>query len=295
MKSYYELEPENNHFHSIFVDITHKCNMECANCYLPNRDIPDMDKNQLFNLLQRLPFKCQIRLVGAEPTMRKDLPEIISEVRKSNHYPILLTNGLKLSHSRYVKSLKKAGLHTVALSLNGGDDDEFYQKIDGMPCKEQKMRALENLAEMNFFINTSAIIVKGLNEAVPKQLYEKLKKLKVKRAVMRFRNVGQIGRHMLPKQDNYSYRELIKLIADEFQLDENSILKCNTMDGYQEKRTVFFPLEKNRDCSICIKITDWSPSNFNFPDPESTRRGRVTQNFKIAPFFEHIKRNEFGY
>ncbi len=295
MKTYYELEPEKNHFKSIFVDITHKCNMECANCYLPNRTIPDMDKQKLFDFLQSLPSKCQIRLVGAEPTMRKDLPEIISEVRKANHYPILLTNGLKLSSLKYVKSLKDAGLSTVALSLNGGNDDELYIKIDGMACKEKKMKALENLAEMNFFINTSAIMVKGLNESVPKKLYNKLKSLKVKRAVMRFRNVGQIGRYMLEKQDNYNYQELIKFIADEFDLNEDYILKHKTMDGYEEKRTVFFPLLENKDQNIYVKITDWAPENSYFPDPENKRRGRVTQNFKIAPFFEHVKQNEFGY
>ena len=25
------------------------------------------------------------------------------------------------------------------------------------------------------------------------------------------------------------------------------------------------------------------------------RRGRITQDFKIAPFFEHVAMNEFGY
>ena len=34
---------ENNPFNLLVADITHKCNMECANCYIPNRDIPDID------------------------------------------------------------------------------------------------------------------------------------------------------------------------------------------------------------------------------------------------------------
>lgn len=295
MQNYYELEPENSHFKSICVDLTHKCNMECANCYLPNRTVPDMDKDKLFELLRKLPFNCQIRLIGAEPTMRKDLPEIISEVKKTSHHSILLTNGLKLSQINYAKLLKKAGLSIVAISLNGGDDDQLYKKIDGMPCKEKKMRALENLAKMNFFINTSTIIIKGLNEKVPLQLYKKLKDLKVKRAVMRFRNVGQIGRYMVSKTENYSFIELIKLIAKQFDIKESFILKHKIMDGYPEERTVFFPLKKDKKHQIHIKITDWSPPDFNFPDPNNKRRGRVTQDFKIAPFFEHVKRNEFGY
>ena len=44
-----------------------------------------------------------------------------------------------------------------------------------------------------------------------------------------------------------------------------------------------------------IKITNWSPDDSDIPDPDSKRRGRITQDFKIAPFFEHVAMNEFGY
>ena len=47
-------EPENNPFNLLVADITHKCNMECANCYIPNRDIPDMDVEELYKFLKKL-------------------------------------------------------------------------------------------------------------------------------------------------------------------------------------------------------------------------------------------------
>ena len=294
--NYYELEPENNHFYSLVVDITHKCNMRCLNCYLPNRKIPDMNKKNLFSLLSRLPMKCEIRLIGAEPTMREDLPEIISKVRELNHRPVLVTNGLKLSNLRYVESLKKAGLYIVNLSLNGGVNDEIYKKMDGQACSKIKLKALKNLIEQSFFINTNTILVKDVNETAPMEVFKILKKLKVKRAVMRFRNVAQLGRYMADKSENYSYKELYQFIAKLFNLDEQLFLKkYNTIDGYKEKNTMLFPLEKSALSSIYVKITDWSPSSANFPDPNSKRRGRITQNFKIAPAWEHVKMNEWGY
>ena len=148
--NYYELEPQNNHFYSIGVDITHKCNMNCGNCYIPNRTIPDMDKKSLFVLLEKLPFKCEIRLIGAEPTMRKDLPEIISKVRDLKHRPVLITNGLKLANKDYVKKLKEAGLFIVNISLNGGTDDDIYRKMDGGAYLRKKIKALENCIEAGF-------------------------------------------------------------------------------------------------------------------------------------------------
>ena len=53
---YYELEPEKNHFPVIYVDITHRCNMECANCFIPNREAPDMDKDRLYDVLKSFGF-----------------------------------------------------------------------------------------------------------------------------------------------------------------------------------------------------------------------------------------------
>ena len=43
---YYEQKPEENTFNLIVVDLTHRCNMNCENCYIPNRDLPDMDVNK---------------------------------------------------------------------------------------------------------------------------------------------------------------------------------------------------------------------------------------------------------
>ena len=99
------INPEENTFDAIMVDLTHRCNMECANCYIPNRNIPDMNKNNLFSVIEKLPNKTFIRLIGAEATMRDDLFEIISTVKKLGHKVSLTTNGLKLGQLDYVKRL----------------------------------------------------------------------------------------------------------------------------------------------------------------------------------------------
>lgn len=294
--NYYELEPENNHFYTVLADITHRCNMRCSNCYIPNRKIPDMNKHKLFALLKKLPFKCEIRLIGAEPTMREDLPEIISTIRRLSHRPVLVTNGLKLAQLSYVRTLKKSGLFFAGISLNGGSNDEVYKKMDGGSYARKKMRALENLAAMGFVISTNTIIVRDLNERVPFEIYSKLKHLKVRKGFIRIKNIGFLGRYMKPEHSNCSFKEMVQMTAHTFRLDEKWILTQNVINGYKEKKSVLFPLEKNKHQSIYMKITDWSSGeDFGCPDPNSQRRGRITEDFKIAPCFEHIKVNEFGY
>jgi len=65
---------EQSPFDIVFVDVTHRCNMACANCYIPNRDVPDLDAEWILRMLARLPPRRNIQLVGAEPTLRSDLP-----------------------------------------------------------------------------------------------------------------------------------------------------------------------------------------------------------------------------
>jgi uncharacterized radical SAM superfamily Fe-S cluster-containing enzyme len=140
--------PEHNPFKVVIADITHKCNMECKNCYIPNRDIGDMDLNKLVDFVKRLPNRVELRLIGAEPTMRDELPDLIHRLTSETpHRIILLSNGLKFSSRNYTNTIKQAGLKYLYLSMNGLDNDNWYQQIDGMPCAKNKLMALDNALE----------------------------------------------------------------------------------------------------------------------------------------------------
>ena len=46
---------------------------------------------------------------------------------------------------------------------------------------------------------------------------------------------------------------------------------------------------------IYIRLIDWQDNDEGVIDHDNPNRGRLTQDFKVAPFFEHVKRNEFQY
>ena len=161
---YYEQKPEENTFNLIVVDLTHRCNMNCANCYIPNRDLPDMDVNKLYRFLSKLPKRIIVRLIGAEPTIRNDLPDIIKNVKKCGHQVSVTTNGLRLSSKKYVQSLKESGLRMVLISMNGAANPDVYSILDsGREYAEMKVKALTNSMEARMIINTGTIIAKGHN------------------------------------------------------------------------------------------------------------------------------------
>ena len=314
--NYYELEPSNNHFTDVMVDITHRCNMTCKNCYVPNREIPDMDADKLIEAISQFPSRTMIRILCAEPTVRKDLPELINRIRNAGHRATLLTNGLRLADHGYVRELKSAGLNHVYLSLNGVDNDDWYEAIDEMRCSKKKLQALENLAESKFIIDTGTIIVKGINDSAPSKMLDLYQRLGIKHALCRIKNVGKLGRsmfdddageHKLTVNTNYTMDGLIKLIADQTDTSVEYINSWRSRPIYGnkdvEEDSFIFPLKPESEgklmhkSGIWFKIADWN--TFSNPDgvplPGNKRRGRLTQDFKVAPMSEHVKRNEGGY
>ena len=72
-----------------------------------------MDIAKLEDCLAQFPKRTNVRIAGAEPTMRRDLPEIVDIVRRTGHRAVLLTNGLRLAREDYVTELKDAGLRHI--------------------------------------------------------------------------------------------------------------------------------------------------------------------------------------
>lgn len=290
---YYEQKPEENTFNLIVVDLTHRCNMNCANCYIPNRDLPDMDVNKLYRFLSKLPKRIIVRLIGAEPTIRNDLPDIIKNVKKCGHQVSVTTNGLRLSSKKYVQSLKESGLRMVLISMNGAANPDVYSILDsGREYAEMKVKALTNSMEARMIINTGTIIAKGHNEftfkdqidLVRKTMKETSYKSKIK-PILRFKSVGRIGRYM--KDSSYDLPEL----EEQFNYYVSDATKISNVKSPNHAVLANF-YELN---DMYVRLIDWEVDEDGVPDSKSEIRGRLTENWTIAPFFEHVKQNEFNY
>tara|TARA_B100000085_G_C18559973_1_gene519111 strand:- start:3211 stop:4092 length:882 start_codon:yes stop_codon:yes gene_type:complete len=282
--SYYELTPENNIFKTISVQTTYKCQMRCENCYLGNMlnnpKYPDVNENMLIDVLNRLPKRSDIRLIGAEPTMNPNLIDLIKTIRAQGHRPSLLTNGLKLRNENYVIKLKKAGLNLIGISMNGGLDDRTYLEFDNGKYAKQKTMALEHCFKHNIMPHINVII-----DPTNIHVIEPLKSFIVSLAekynrrispitypvMLRLKSIGKIGNY----RDTYTYslQEMTKLFPIEYS---------NMIDGYEEKRSVIGKWD-----NLLVKITDWTLDEDGVPDANSGRRGILTENGTLAPFFEY--------
>ena len=265
--------PEDSPFSTLFADVTHRCNMACRNCYIPVRDLPDLPVDWLYDVLARLPRRTRIRLVGAEPTMREDLPEIIARVRELGHLPVILSNGLKLGRAGYVAKLKAAGLGTAYLSMNGGLRDELYEEIDELACAGRKLRALDNLLAHRIHVTVGCIVVPGVNDA---HLAEFLPWLLAKGVRdIHLRSVGQVG-HFI---------ENASLGLDALE----QVMRASLPAGVEpELRRAYLSSRDFRAGGAQIQLTEW-------PELGSLERGRIAPDGYLEPMFESIVANAGHY
>jgi molybdenum cofactor biosynthesis enzyme MoaA len=267
--------PEESPYDCVMVDVTHRCNMTCANCYLPNRVIPDMDAKWLSSIMARLPKGTFIRLTGGEATLRQDLPDIIRDVRSHGHHPVLLTNGLRLADRNYVHELKRAGLQVTYLSFSGAFDDDLYETIDEMRCAEKKRLAFENLRAEHMFTSLGMILIRGVNEHAVKDVWQAIKRSRHVRE-LHLRSVGSMGRHMktvpLTSEEMFDvFCRAAEVGPDAIELKERSASADEFVFG-----------------RVHVQMTEW-------PALGSSVRGRLTPEGFIAPFMEHVIANDGGY
>ena len=287
-----KVEPFNNIFKTISVQTTYKCQMKCANCYLGdmlnNDKYKDVDLIKFEKAIKQLPNRCDIRFIGAEPTLNPNLFELVRVARAAGHRPSLLTNGLKLRSYQYVKALKEAGINMLGISMNGCLEDELYQLMDNGKYAKQKMIALENCFKFKIMPHINVILVPENVHAVSK-LVQYIEELRVKYnfikypVMIRFKSVGQVGNYM--KTITYDLNQMIQILNFSLGGLQDISFKIN---GYTERNTCTFKLKSG----LLGKITDWTLDDDGIPDAGSTRRGILTNDYMIEPFFEYYSNIE---
>jgi len=212
---------------SVLVPITHKCNLNCNFCFVPNRRLKDKSTEEVKEEIKKIISKkipLSICLSGGEPTLRDDLFLIIEFIKKDYPflYVVLLTNGIKLADLNFVKKLKEAGLDAIIFSLNSFNDD-IYQKINNAKLSEIKIKALENIKKAKIMTALSPTLISGENEKDLKDIIDfALDNLDFINEI-RIRGAAKVGRHS--DVESLTVSEMLKLTEDSLGVERNFFLK----------------------------------------------------------------------
>lgn len=189
--------------------LTERCNLDCPICLAgANQDIlPDMTTDDIRRLTRTMRGR-KFDLMGCEPTVMEDLPEIIRILRKTRNIAALHSNGIALADLDYLQTLKNAGLDEVHLQFDGFDD-HAYEIIRGRPLLDLKLKIMDNLAALDVPVDLVMTVLAGVNE---KEI------LPVLEFGLKHKNVKEIfflGCRMLGKANTDNRFESAQLMPDQ--------------------------------------------------------------------------------
>ncbi len=207
---------------SMRISITDKCNFRCTYC-MPAEGLPWLKKAEIltYEEIERIARVAvnsgieQIRLTGGEPLVRRDVPDLVRQLRKIEGLRNLsmTTNGILLK--QLAGALAEAGLTRINVSLDSLNREKFAK----LTRRDQLAHVFEGLEELEKYpsihpIKINAVAIKGISE---EEVLEFARLARRKAYVMRWiefmpLDADQIWR----KEDILTGAELKAIIEDEY-------------------------------------------------------------------------------
>jgi len=156
------------------IDVTNNCNLKCPICFANATAAgylyqPTLDqiKVMIDNLASNKPVSVKaLQLSGGEPTLRDDLPEMVSYAHEAGiHHVEVNTNGIRIANdSAYLQRLISTDVSSFYLQFDGVTP-EPYKTTRGLDLLPTKMKALQNLKAAGHDSTILVVtLVKGIND-----------------------------------------------------------------------------------------------------------------------------------
>jgi len=149
---------------NVVAELTYRCPLRCAYCsnplhYAQVRDgLSAADWTRAFAEAAAL-GAVHVGLTGGEPTLRRDLAEIVAGADAAGLYPHLVTSGLPLPPEG-LRELRRAGLASVQLSLQDADP-EAGDAVAGTECAGPKLAFAEAVRAEGLHLTLNVVLHRG--------------------------------------------------------------------------------------------------------------------------------------
>lgn len=196
------------------VIVNNKCNLSCFFCHREGErcvdNLIDVDQTslvQMINILAQCGIK-KVKFLGGEPTLCRQLPDIISELRQSNDlYISMITNGV-VTRS-VINRFCEAGINKINISLHSYKGDVF-ESVTGGTQKQlyQTLDTIEYLKEKGILGKVNYVLLKGVNE---EEFFDVLDYTVKQNIVLDVLNYLGTNAELI-KKFYYSFNEIIDMI-----------------------------------------------------------------------------------
>jgi radical SAM protein with 4Fe4S-binding SPASM domain len=147
------------------IALTYRCQNRCFFCYASSPDrgrtVPEMTTAEVKSVLDKIVDQARVPTVsftGGEPTLRKDLPELIAHARGRRMRVNLITNGIRCADEAYVAALAEAGLNSAQVSVEAGDGATHDAVVANPGAFERTMQGVRYLKAADIHIHTNTTI-----------------------------------------------------------------------------------------------------------------------------------------
>lgn len=153
---------KNTRIPTVWLPITYKCNNRCEWCYAQNeldknRDLSDENEELFLDFLSDLKVK-KIVLIGGEPTIYSNIVRLISGANDRKIKVGMVSNGRKLEDYNFCENLKKAGIQSITISIQGSTGYSHDKITEVKGSFNQSMRGLENLIKTKIDASTETVM-----------------------------------------------------------------------------------------------------------------------------------------
>lgn len=183
-------------FHYLRLSITDVCNFSCDYC-LPDGYQCDSDRD--FLSLDEITTVAKafaglgtskVRITGGEPSLRKDLPEIISSVKAINGIEkvVITTNGYRFPD--VIESWKEAGIDGINVSIDSLDP-KVFAAITGADKLKAILKGIERASELGIPVKVNSVLMNGVTNTALKEFKAWLKGTNVTLRFIELMETGQ--------------------------------------------------------------------------------------------------------
>ncbi len=202
--------------------VTSRCNLDCPVCFTRGKAEPLQEPSPAA-IKETLTFYREtsggpfpLELCGGEPTVRPDLPAIVSMARDMGFSSIQVnTNGIRLAEDPELAfRLKEAGATVIYLGFDGADD-AAYRTTTGRNLFEIKVRVVSRCARVGLAVVLVPVLIPGVNTDQAGRIIELAKRWVPTVKGVHFQPVSYFGAYPnVPCDENrLTIPEILKMLA----------------------------------------------------------------------------------
>lgn len=148
---------------ALSVHLTDICNSKCSFCivdspFVKNDTISRPRVSQFLRDHAGAGYEA-VNIHGGEPTIRRDLMDILDEIRDLGYPTVLLqTNGRKLSRMAYARDLVDRGVSRFIVSMHGATALTQDRISKALGSFEQAVTGIRNVKELGANVRTNSVV-----------------------------------------------------------------------------------------------------------------------------------------